>query len=126
MAKPDNFMKRFTKANQHNHVLLEPFSGYRNQIRVKGKCGHEWLAWPTALIEGSGCLKCFDYTLRAQVQRAREHTAKQFTSASKRITVLEPYINAKTRLLVQGACGHRWRLLPGCITRVNKRTIGAQ
>jgi hypothetical protein len=39
-------------------VLIGGYVGTRKKTQFRGSCGHEWLALPTAVMDGSGCPTC--------------------------------------------------------------------
>ena len=87
----DEFLERI-KCNPH-FSDIELMGLYKNSFeRILCRCrvcGHEWLAWPSALLRGSGCRKCGNIMKSRLRTLSHERFVTAFMDKSKKFDLIE-------------------------------------
>src|SRR3990167_859381 len=92
-----------------NIEVLGTYVNNKTKLKVRGVCGHEWDILPTNFLsQGAGmkCLACSP-TIKSHKTFAAEVAVK-----APGLEILGTYINNRTRLPVEGMCGHEWSIQP--------------
>ena len=92
-------------------LLLGKYVNFSTKVSLRCNCGHEWRATPANILCSSrNCPVC---ALKNTADRFRlpESTIK-CRLKDRGIELLEPYRNAKTKILMRGVCGHEWSAKP--------------
>ncbi|MBR0437138.1 MAG: hypothetical protein IJK12_07835 [Clostridia bacterium] len=103
--------------NEMNSInpSIEVLGEYKNsdtKVMVKcRKCGFVWCSTPQNLRQGFGCKKC------SHVYSPTNEEFLEWIKANRPdITILEPYINLRTKLKCRcNQCGHIWSVSPDSI-----------
>ena len=88
-------------------LVIEPYKNTDTLIKHKHSCGNIWKAAPHNILKGSSCPKCFGTT--------RLTTEEYKAKLPSTITLLETYINSKTKILHKHNCGKEWYAIPNNI-----------
>ena len=104
----EQFEKELYAINPNIEVLGKYISNNKKiHVRCK-KCLREWGVQPSSLLAGNGCAACSGNKKKTQEEFEIE-ISKKFPS----ISVLSPYINAKTSILFRcEKCGKTWKTFP--------------
>lgn len=105
----EEFVDKFNKLNS-DVVIVGKYINNRTKIDVKCKYGHEWLAFPSNILNRQGCKKCFD------INRTCTHEEYVKKIQDKNVSVIDMYINSKTKILHKCKdCGYEWNISPSDI-----------
>lgn len=100
-----------------NIEVIEEYVGSGTKILHRCKIdGHEWNAQPNNILNGQGCPKCY-----GRILRTHEQYVKEVNLVNPNITVLDKYINSKTK--IRHKCnidGYIWRAKPENILLLNE------
>ena len=90
-----------------DYVVLETYIDNKTELLHKHTiCDHEWLITPNNILMGHKCPKCANLKTHEQYKR----------ELPKAYTVLETYINSKTKILHRHkVCGYEWSTRPSNI-----------
>ena len=113
-----------------NITVIGEYNGSSNKILVKCNiCGNKWESEPSSLLAGNGCSSC-----SGNKRKTTEDFKKEIQLLHPSITVLSPYINAKTDVLFRcNICGNTWQSRPdnilhrkGCPFCSHERTLNSR
>ncbi|HDS4345612.1 TPA: GIY-YIG nuclease family protein [Enterobacter hormaechei subsp. steigerwaltii] len=92
-------------------TLLSAFSRVRDQVAVRGECGHEWRAVPYSMLNsGTGCPRCAGNTIRNKESVNAE-------LAARGISMTGDYLGNKSHTAFTAKCGHQWEATPNAVLR---------
>lgn len=104
----------------NNIILLEEYKTIHILVQHKcAICKHIWSATPNSIINGSGCPIC------NKGGKPKKTHNQYVLELPKDITVLKPYINAKTKILHRHTCGYEWKISPNNLLRGNSCPVCA-
>ena len=110
------------------YVFLEPYQGAMNKIKVRhNECGNVYKARPSNFLRGDRCPYCNGNHKKNDIQFQHE----VYNLVGDSYTVLDPYINAKTKIRVKhNKCGNVYEVTPNnfftgnrCPVCVNKHRV---
>lgn len=111
----EEFVREVEEKYKDKYTILEKYKGIKTKILVRcNSCGHEWKITPDNLLRGKSCPKC---VIKNMISKERK-THKEFLREIEKIhgdryTILEEYINAKSKILVRcNKCGYEWKVIP--------------
>lgn len=108
-------MQRMAK-KRNGECLSRAYRGSQSRLRWKCEMGHEWMAVPNSVMQGTWCGQCVKRgpNARFTLERMQSEAKKRGGSClSKR------YKNVKSKLLWVCEKGHRWNATPGNVLRGN-------
>ena len=114
----EQFIKEMKIVNSEITVIGEYVTAL-TKIEVKHTCGYEWWVTPTSLLQGTSCPKCS----KIKTSKKRSKTTKQFIEELKivnpEITVIDEYVNMRTKIEVKHICGYEWSSIPSSLLKGN-------
>lgn len=95
-------------------TVIGSYINSKEKIEVKcNKCGHEWLAAPSNLLNGNKCPKCY-----GTPKKTNDEFLKEIKDNNYNLVPLEEYIDAKTKIKFRcNICNHEWLARPNQILR---------
>lgn len=99
---------------------IELIGDYKNaNVKVLHRCkicGNEWMPYPSNILSGKGCMKCFSKK-NADIRRKTQNTyIKQVNEINKDIEVVGDYIGAKIPIKHKcKICAYEWNSSPDSI-----------
>lgn len=107
---PEEFKKEVFELVGNEYAVLSDYKNNHTKVKMRHeKCGYEWRVIPISFLQGSRCPKCFGTAKKTTVQ-FKENV---FTLVGKDYTVINEYINAKTKILIRhNKCGHEYLVTP--------------
>lgn len=87
--------------------VLEPYQGALTKITHRWSCGHVTMVVPNDVLRGYGCGKCLGTPKKTHSQYLEELEKKGI-----QVEVLEPYVNASTKIPHLWSCGHVTEIRP--------------
>lgn len=115
-----------------NIKVLEKYIGGHIPILHKcKKCGHEWKAQPSSILDGRGCPECAKKSRITLLTKTHEQYVEELKNIAPKINILGKYTNGNVKVLHQcNTCGYIWKVKPnqllsgkGCPV-CSGRTIG--
>lgn len=105
----EDFIRRIKEVHNDDIQVLGEYTGRRNKVLVRHKCGYEWLANPEPLWNGHGCPKC-SHNLKRTTESFKQQI---FNLVGTEYEILGEYINNSTPILFKhNACGHTFFMAP--------------
>ena len=107
----EEFTEQLTSISPSIEVQGEYFNA-STKIKVKNKeCGHSWYATPNSLLRGSNCPKC-----AGNVKKTHNQFLKELEEVNSNITVVDEYIDAKTKIEIRcNICGRQLLMAPNAL-----------
>lgn len=105
----DDFINKLYKINNKVNIIGE-YRGVKIKIKCQCRiCGREWLASPSHLLEGKGCVKC-----GGRARKTTNEFIRDLQKINPTIKLLsKEYINNRTKVLVLcNICGNKWEARP--------------
>ena len=93
---------------------IEVVGDYINRrTKILHKCkidGHEWMAQPKNIMQGSGCPRCNGTFLK---NKTHEQYVNQINKINPNIEAIGMYVNTNTKILHRcKVCGYEWKVKP--------------
>lgn len=115
---------------QNNHfsseefLVISPYAGCDKPIACRCNiCGHGWTTTPSTLLrKNTGCPACGHKAGGRKLAKTKlmspDDFAERLSLIQPNITLLEPYKNARTKILVRcDIDGYTWETLPSTLSR---------
>lgn len=115
------FIKEIKKINP-NIAILGEYKNSSSLLHVKCCiCGYEWDSKPIYLKQGYGCKKCGN-----TYSPTPQEFSKKIADFRSDITLLEPYVNNKTKIMVKcNQCEREWKVVPYSLLTTRKCSVCA-
>ena len=114
----EQFIKELKIVNPEITVIGEYVTAL-TKIEVKHTCGYKWKPAPNNLLHGNSCPNCS----RVKANKKKTKTTKQFIEELKivnpEITVIDEYVNKRTKIEVKHNCGYQWKVTPESLLKGN-------
>ena len=121
---PEQAKKEFLELlDKNGHTLLDNYINSKTKVMINFNCGHEpHLIQPNTYKKGNGCPKCAGVCS----EQAKEEFLELLDKNGH--TLLDNYINSKTKVMINFNCGHEPHLITpnsykrgiGCPMCINK------
>ncbi|SNW61964.1 HNH endonuclease [Orpheovirus IHUMI-LCC2] len=96
--------------NAREGELLVKYNKYREKVDIKCKYGHIFSIVPYGIVCGNWCGQCYTKNNPTKAKLEFNKTCKE-----RGYTVLEEYVRALDKVLIECRNGHRWNVTPGKI-----------
>ncbi len=95
-------------------VPLEEFEKKSNKMAFRcAACGHEWMATPTDVLRGRGCIECGRKRAGESRRKTNDQFRKELSMVNPDIEPLEEYRGGHTKILCRcNSCGTIWKAEP--------------
>ena len=103
----NEFIKELKLINPEITVIGK-YIGALTKIEVQHTCGYKWSSIPSNLLKGNSCPKCF-----GTIIKTTEQFIKELKIVNPEITVIDEYVNRRTKIEVKHNCGYKWKSRPG-------------
>jgi hypothetical protein len=97
------------------YTVLGEYINNQTKISIKHNiCNYEYLVTPGHFLRGRRCTECRKVILSNKFAKKHENFIDDaYNLYGNKYTILETYINAKTKILVRNnECGHEWKIQP--------------
>ena len=88
-------------------IVIGKYIGALTKIEVQHTCGYKWSSIPSNLLKGNSCPKCF-----RTIKKTTEQFIKELKIVNPEITVIDEYVNRRTKIEVKHTCGYQWEVTP--------------
>ena len=97
----EEFMEKFMEKNKNaeNIEIVGKYVNARTKIKCKCKIdGYEWETVPNSLLNGTGCLKCYDKRRNNTTKLTHEEFTNRIKEINDDIEILGEYVNNHTKI----------------------------
>lgn len=112
----NEYTERLAQINPRIEFIGDYKNANTRALHLCKVCGYEWMAYPSNVLSGKGCKRCFD-KISADIRRkTHEVYVAQVNSINTNIAVLGEYVNARIPIKHKcRICGHEWNVSPDSI-----------
>lgn len=112
----DEYISRLASVNSHIEFIGDYKSQSSKAMHRCKICGYEWLAYPSNVLAGKSCKKCFDNNNANNLRKSHDVYVEQVMCINNNVIVMGQYINARTPIKHKcKMCGHEWDVTPDSV-----------